>query len=197
MNVTLDRFVGLDGMVLLDCEFTCWEDSMRTRWADPARPPELIEIGLVCRGRGPGGAATFTSCVRPAVNPVLSDYCRSLTGIAQAEVDAAPDFSALMAAVGAWLGRDVVTCGWGPIDREFVTGEAVRRGVVDPFAGAPHADLHSLFAAALRRPPGTRDEVRARWGLCPNSGRHRALADAEDLAQFCALIERLAAKARA
>src|SRR5258708_5836544 len=31
------------GAILIDLEFTCWEDSLRTDWADPARPAEVIE----------------------------------------------------------------------------------------------------------------------------------------------------------
>ena len=32
--------------ILIDLEFTCWEDSLRSDWIDPARPAEVIEIGL-------------------------------------------------------------------------------------------------------------------------------------------------------
>ena len=34
------------GALLVDLELTCWEDSLRSRWADPTRPAEVIEIGL-------------------------------------------------------------------------------------------------------------------------------------------------------
>ncbi len=190
--LSLEEFLALDAVVLVDCEFTCWPDSLATGWSDPARPPELIEVGLARYRRETGETtATFASFVRPRGNPALSDYCRRLTGIAQADVDGAPDFAAVMRAVAGWLGGEVATCGWGPIDREFVAREAAARGVPDPFGAAPHGDVRALLEAALGRVPGTRDEVRARWGLVTNDGRHRALSDAIDLAQFCALISRL------
>ena len=40
-----DQFEGT--VVLLDAEFTCWEDSLMTNWSDPSRPPEMIEIGMI------------------------------------------------------------------------------------------------------------------------------------------------------
>jgi 3'-5' exoribonuclease 1 len=189
--LSLDEFLALDEVVLVDCEFACWADSMATAWSDPARPPELIEIGLARYRRDTGTTtATFESLVRPGVNPRLSDYCRRLTGIAQADVDAAPGFADVMRGIAAWLGGEAPTCGWGPIDRAFVAREAAALGVRDPFGAAPHGDVRALLQAVLGRPPGTRDEMRARWGLAPNDGRHRALSDAIDLAQFCALIRR-------
>lgn len=196
--LALDAFLAQDAVVLIDCEFTCWNDSMRTSWADPAQPPELIEIALARYRRETGAGETFTSFVRPHVNPRLSDYCRGLTGIRQADVDEAPDFAEIVAHVGRWLGEEpVVTCGWGPIDREFTAREAARRGLRDPFRAAPHGDVHALLEAALGAPPGTRDAVRARWRLAPNQERHRALADALDLVQFCVLIRGLAGGERA
>ena len=67
------------GALLIDLEFTCWEDSLRTQWADPARPAEIIEIGLAVYDAGARAVLdTFTTLARPHVNPVLSDYCIAL-----------------------------------------------------------------------------------------------------------------------
>ena len=46
-NSSLDEIFSVDRLLLLDCEYTCWEDSLPTQWADPRRPAELIEIALV------------------------------------------------------------------------------------------------------------------------------------------------------
>ena len=29
-----------------DCEYTCWADSLETRWANPKRPADLFQIGI-------------------------------------------------------------------------------------------------------------------------------------------------------
>ncbi|PIC11574.1 hypothetical protein B9Z55_029004 [Caenorhabditis nigoni] len=45
----------------------------------------------------------FDRYVRPVVNPMLSDYCKSYTGISQATVDNADTFSKVFDQFCAWL----------------------------------------------------------------------------------------------
>jgi inhibitor of KinA sporulation pathway (predicted exonuclease) len=182
---------GADRLVLMDCEWTCWEDSQATRWADAARPPEIIEVGLaafdVCASRA---VATFTALVRPRVNPKLSDYCRTLLHIGQDEIDRAPGFAVVTAWVADWqvtygIG-EVSTCAWGSYDRVLLAEEARRARCPDPFARRAHVDLMAL--ARQRFGVESRDDVRRRCRLGPNPDRHRALADALDLVQFIPLF---------
>lgn len=188
------ELVRAGGAILIDLEFTCWEDSLRTGWADPARPAEVIEIGLAAYhlpARAVG--SSFTALARPRVNPTLSAYCVELLHIAQMEVDAAGDLAVVLAETDAWLRAlptdGLPTCGWGSMDRRRFAANAQMRGLEDPLAGRPHLDLRSVMTALRRHPTAIdRDALRELAKLPPNPRRHRALDDALDLTHFLALL---------
>ena len=182
------------GALLIDLEFTCWEDSVRTGWADPAHPAEIIEIGLAAfRVATRAVHGSFTTLVRPRVNPVLSEYCCELLHIPQREIDAADELPAALAKVAAWLASlapaGLVSCGWGPLDRKVLASNTRMLGVADPLAGRPHIDLGAVMTELYRHPtPITRDDLRDLERLPPNPRRHRALDDALDLLHFLPLL---------
>jgi inhibitor of KinA sporulation pathway (predicted exonuclease) len=184
------------GALLIDLEFTCWEDSLRTGWADPARPAEIIEIGLAAYDVATRTATdTFDVRVRPTVNPVLSDYCVNLVHIAQGEIDAADELPAVLEALDRWVRvparAGLATCGWGPLDRTGLARNARALGAADPLAGRPHIDLRHVMTELRGHPrPIDRDELRQLANLPPNVRRHRALDDALDLTHFLGLLNR-------
>jgi len=62
--------------VILDLEATCWEKGTRLNRM------ETIEFGAVRLEPGAWDVIDeFSSFVRPVSEPVLSDFCRELTGI--------------------------------------------------------------------------------------------------------------------
>jgi inhibitor of KinA sporulation pathway (predicted exonuclease) len=180
--------------LLIDLEFTCWEDSLRTGWADPARPAEVIEIGLAAWDVATRTVrATFDVRVRPTVNPTLSPYCAALLHIAQSEIDAADELPVVLRALERWLGAvgpaELPTCGWGPLDRAGLARNARTVGAADPLAGRRHIDLRDVMTELGEHPhPIGRDELRQLARLPPNPRRHRALDDALDLTHFLALL---------
>jgi inhibitor of KinA sporulation pathway (predicted exonuclease) len=182
------------GAILIDLEFTCWEDSLRTQWADATRPCEVIEVGLSAYSVGARAAgASFTALARPRVNPTLSPYCLALLHIPQMEIDDAPDLPTVLGGVATWLrtlsGGDFPTCGWGEADRVRLAENAKSVGADDPLAGRPHIDLRTVMTALYRHPtPIDRDALREQERLPPNPRRHRALDDALDLTHFVALL---------
>jgi 3'-5' exoribonuclease 1 len=182
------------GALLIDCEFTCWEDSLRTDWADPARPAELIEIGLAVYDVATRAVGeTFTSFARPKLNPVLSDYCVALLHISQQEIAGADDVPAVLTRAEAWLGGvaagNYPTCGWGMLDRTRIASNARMHGVADPLASRAHIDMRAVMSAFVGSGDSvSRDEVRARYALPSNPRRHRALDDTLDLTHFLGLL---------
>lgn len=191
----LSQFLRVEHVILIDCEFTCWEDSLSTWWADAAKPPETIEIDLArfdVRAHRVG--ETFRSFVRPERQRRLSSYCRRLLAIPQEAIDGAPPLPVVLEQVRSWVSAhapaSAPTCGWGTMDRDFLSADAARAGWACPLDPRPHVDVHGLCDAVLDGGPAPRDAVRARYGLAPNRERHRALADALDIAQFCALLRR-------
>ena len=92
-------------LLVVDVEATCEEGDFR------AVDHEIIELPVVLLDLQPpgGGGATivdhFHSFVRPTERPRLSDFCKVLTGVTQAQVDAAPTLPHVLDAVHAWLAR--------------------------------------------------------------------------------------------
>ena len=77
-------FIPLDYVVVLDFEATCDE-----RGAPD--PQEIIDFPSVLLSLPTAEPiAEFASCVRPQHHPTLTAFCTELTGITQAQVDAAP-----------------------------------------------------------------------------------------------------------
>jgi inhibitor of KinA sporulation pathway (predicted exonuclease) len=196
------EFKNADRLVLMDLELTCWPDSLRTFWADPRRPPEVLELGLVAYDpRTDTIVSTFSSLVRPRLNPVLSAYCLNLLRVPQHDIDTAPSLPEAAGRAAAWA-NDVgfaasTTCTWCTLDRSWLHDDAARVGCADPFEGWPHVNLSSLLMQALGDPPGPtppRDAMTQRMGLAPIPDRHRALADAADLARFCSLLRALSSE---
>jgi len=182
------------GALLIDFEFTCWEDSLRTDWADPVRPAELIELGLAAyRTDTRTVTTTFSTFVRPQLNPTLSAYCTKLLQISQRDVDDADPLPSVVTALDRWVRalppNRFPTCGWGPKDRNCLAANAKALGVRDPLADRAHLDLRDVMTALYGHPtPITRDHLRALQRLPANPRRHRALDDAMDLIHFVPLL---------
>jgi hypothetical protein len=71
--------------IVFDLEFTAWEGSMARHWSEPGELKEVVQFGAVkLDGETPKIIDEFQMLVRPRVNPVLSDYLVSLTGITNA-----------------------------------------------------------------------------------------------------------------
>jgi len=195
-TIGLREFTLETQLILLDLEFTCWEDSLRTNWSDVERPPEVIEVAVVAYDSARDAVSeSFASFVRPGKNVELSSYCTGLLYISQSDIDQAPRLKDVLAGMAEWVARLGIsgepTCSWGINDRIFLAQDAQRSGCRDPFRACTHADLRSLYSVALRCPPTRiydRDDARRILGLSPNNKRHSALADALDLVQFCRML---------
>lgn len=76
--------------VIYDTEFTAWEGSQARNWSQPWEDKELIQIGAVKVHISEAGCVvldSFQTYIKPLINPQLSDYIVSLTGITQTTVD--------------------------------------------------------------------------------------------------------------
>ena len=199
-NSSLDEIFSVDRLLLLDCEYTCWEDSLPTQWADPRRPPELIEIALVEYDVPDGRVGrSFHALVRPSMNPVLSAYCKGLTRIRQADVDHASFLPGVLIRLDAWRSRsdrcNAPICAWGTGDFRVIAQDARRHGCPLPLEDVREISLPDLYRASVSRQAfgdGARDTIRQNFGLQQCEGRHRALADALDLAGFLRHLRNIA-----
>jgi len=71
----------------------------------PAFDMEIIEVGAVWIAPDGTILDRFQSFARPMVNPMLTPFCSALTGICQADLDAAPEFPAVAEALRAFVAR--------------------------------------------------------------------------------------------
>ncbi|KEG14918.1 exonuclease [Trypanosoma grayi] len=88
---------------LLVCDFEATCDTASVHY-----PHEIIEFPVVCVDTARlCVVAEFHSYVRPVKNPRLTSFCCELTGITQAQVDAAPTLPEVLQRFTAWLHESV------------------------------------------------------------------------------------------
>ncbi|MEI5524802.1 3'-5' exonuclease [Streptomyces brasiliscabiei] len=105
--------------VIFDLEFTTWPGAMEQDWSAPSQLREIVQIGAVRVSGERGGAGEYAvveeyeALVRPVVNPVLSPFFTSLTGIDQRTVDrdGLPPHRALSDFLAFCQGRSVLSYG--------------------------------------------------------------------------------------
>ena len=76
-------------VILYDTEWTSWPGFMESRWQQPGRYPEIIQIGAVKLDIAQNfkEVEAFQRFIIPKFNPTLSDYIIDLTGITQEKID--------------------------------------------------------------------------------------------------------------
>ena len=182
-----DDNAGPAYFLVVDLEATCSDD----RIAVPRNEMEIIEIGAVMiDGLTFESLSEFQSFVRPVRNPVLTDFCRELTGIAQSEVDAAPGYSDALSEFVEWLSsyKDCLFCSWGDYDRRQFERDCEYHGVAYPFASG-HLNLKDAYARkrGLRRGRGLSDVLEVE-GLGFQGRPHRGIDDARNIAKLLPLL---------
>ena len=167
--------------LVIDLEATC-DDAK----AVPRGQIEIIEIGAVrVNGETLEITDAFQTFVRPVRHPVLTAFCRSLTSITQAQVDAAPGFAAAIDALRRFMGADrPLFSSWGAYDKNQFRQDAHHHRVDLPF-GADHLNLKQAFSDAL----GTTkrfgmDGALRRVGLPLVGTHHRGIDDARNIARL-------------
>ena len=149
---------------IVDVESTCWEGN-----PPPGQRSEIIEIGLTvvdlaARER----LAKHRVLVRPQASRV-SEFCTSLTGLTQSEVDGGVSFAdACARLVDEHEARTRGWASWGDYDRKQFTRQCEATGVEYPF-GARHTNAKAVFAGTGRQ-VGMAGALKA-VGL-PLEGRH-------------------------
>lgn len=169
--------------LVIDLEATCDD-----RGAVPRHEMEIIEIGAVLVDEVSLLAiGEFQSFVRPRRHPKLTDFCKTLTSITQAEVDAAPGFPEVLERLRrfayAGAGRPLFGS-WGNYDKTQFAQDAKHHGVTLPF-GPDHLNIKQAFSDAL----GTKkrfgmDAALKRVGLPLVGTHHRGIDDARNIARL-------------
>jgi len=147
---------------------------------------EIIEIGCALADRQGRFLDSCSFLVRPTRYPVLSDFCRELTGITQSMVDDAPEFREAVQAMNAWLGDlpdSFIWCSWGNYDRLHLEAQSQLEGARPLILDHPHLNLKRLW----RRTTGQKKKngltnALAFHNLTFEGNHHRGVDDARNIA---------------
>lgn len=124
----------------------------------------------------------FQSFVRPVRHPVLTEFCRGLTTITQADVAQARGFPEVFPVWRAWVASfaGVQFCSWGSYDRRQLEQDCHIHGC-DYQHEWGHRNLKAEFSVrvAQRRRPGLADACR-QAGVEMTGTHHRGIDDARN-----------------
>jgi 3'-5' exoribonuclease 1 len=189
------RSVGIKHMryVVVDLEATCWEN------AGNRDDMEIIEIGAVLLPSAAGTAVNeFARFVRPVIGSQLSDFCKKLTSISQADVDAAAAFPIVFHEFIEWIGSEpFVLCSWGDYDLKQLRLDCRRHGLRLPETFERHINLKKEFAREfnVRRCGMAAALNHARLPL--QGTHHRGIDDARNISRLaCLILPRLEQRSR-
>ena len=167
------------GFLVVDLEATCWD-------RPEERQSEIIEIGAVAVDSAGCPLDDFQSFVRPILHPQLSEFCTQLTGISQADVDAARPFPEVLADLERWFGAlgPLAFCSWGNYDRRQLRQDCDLHGVPYPFSDE-HINLKLACSRILnrRRGMGMAKALRV-LGIEPEGQHHRGIDDARNITRI-------------
>ena len=186
-TVSLKDSMNYDLILFFDCEYTCWENSLKTLWSDPQYPSELLQIGIaVYNIKEKKYLKEFSSFAKPEINPHLSNYCKNLLKISQEEIDNAKKFPVVSSQISGFIdlycNYSLYICSWGD-DYNRISDNAFRSKANDPFATLPRMNLmeEAIKGFGIKDSHLLRDDLKEKLGLKPVLNRHEAVADAVDL----------------
>lgn len=180
-------------VVALDLEITAWPGSLARYWSGPGEAMEIVQIGAAKLDARNGftEVAGFDVLVRPKINPLLSDYFISLTGITQADVDAkAVDFKIAMERFIRFLGEGTGAVLSTGSDGHVLEVNCKLNGVPFPYPSSLFHNIGPLLARAIDRERVQSSDLPSLLGF-PAPGRpHQAYTDAQCVAGALQVLRR-------
>ena len=187
MAALVSMLASLSGpVVVLDLEFTAWEGSHAAGWSRPGEFREIVQIGAVKLAPDLSELASFNHLVRPARNPLLSDYFIALTGITQCRLDAeGAGYPQVLESFMTFVGGDSVAIWSNGSDGAVIAENCQMMGRPCPIPTSRFVNLRRPLAEALGVNIGAADSGRLLEliGLpVVNQRQHDALDDARAVA---------------
>jgi len=145
---------------------------------------EIIEIGAVKVNETLEIVDEFSEFIRPVINPELSDFCKELTTISQADVNAADLFPKVLDRFTEWIDEDYVLCSWGKYDKSQFEKDCVRHKL-DTAWLQNHISLKHQHGEKVGngRYYGMKAALK-NSGLVLQGTHHRGIDDARNIAQL-------------
>lgn len=170
-------------VVVFDLEYTAWLGSLERGWSRADENREIVQIGAVRLAPDLAEIGCMECLVRPTVNPVLSDYFVSLTGITNADVEVAGvDLKTALCRLGRLAAPDAPLLSNGD-DGGVVTESCDLGGTESPIATTRFVCIEEALLAALGSSvPIASSDLPAAIGAAMPGRAHTALADARAIA---------------
>jgi inhibitor of KinA sporulation pathway (predicted exonuclease) len=148
---------------------------------------ETIEIGLVVIDLETLEVIDeFQSFVRPQINPVLTDFCKKLTSIQQADVDSAGTYAEVGQELGTFISRypNAAWASWGDYDARQLERDAGFAACPSLLSGLQHFNVRKWHKELYdNQPKGLKQTVEA-MGLAWQGTYHRGIDDARNVASI-------------
>jgi inhibitor of KinA sporulation pathway (predicted exonuclease) len=174
----------------VDLEATCDEiaesESPRPLVVVPDQM-ETIEIGLVVIDLETLEIVDeFQRFIRPQINPVLTDFCKRLTSIQQADVDSAATYVEVGQELRAFINHypNAAWASWGDYDARQLERDAGFAACPSLLAGLQHFNVRKWHKGLYdNQPKGLMQTVEA-MGLVWQGTYHRGIDDASNVASI-------------
>ena len=174
----------------VDLEATCDEvgesESPRPLAVVPDQM-ETIEIGLVVIDLETLEIVDeFQRFVRPQINPLLTDFCKELTSIQQADVDSAGTYVESGQELGAFIARypNAAWASWGDYDARQLERDAGFAACPSLLSGLQHFNVRKWHKGLYdNQPKGLKQTVEA-MGLVWLGTYHQGIDDARNVASI-------------
>ena len=158
----------------------------------PRNEMEIIEIGAVLLGENGEEIARYHNCVRPVKNPDLTEFCKTLTGITQKDVNLADPFESEINNFLNWIigetDDDFIFYSWGDFDKNILTRQCDEYELGCDWLINKHQNAKVKFAEKYNiRPKGVGSALRFKGWMFQGQA-HRALDDALNIARLVNLL---------
>jgi len=170
---------GLDKIVVVDIETTCWEKRQR------GQVMEVIEIGVCLLDTGSGEVSGTQSILVKPVYSEVSEFCTKLTTLSREVVDTGIEFrEACLKLEDEYQTKERVWASYGDFDRRQFERECRLKNLPYPF-GSRHINAKTLFAIKhrLAEEPDM-DKALGLLGLELIGTHHRGVDDAYNVARL-------------
>jgi len=168
--------------LIVDLEATCAEGKERR---DYKKTSESIEIGWVLVNSMYEIEKEGYMFIKPVRNPILTDFCTTLTGIAQSNVDASLTFPFVMEKLKEVWGRSLknYTLGsWGDYDNAQLIRDCAFHNYFYPFG--LYINLKNELAIKRKIAPCGLQKALEICGLTFEGRPHCGLDDAKNIARI-------------
>jgi inhibitor of KinA sporulation pathway (predicted exonuclease) len=176
--------------LIVDFEATCWDKTTdEGRVKTNRNENEIIEIGYSIVTDDYQIIKSQGLFVKPQLNPILSDFCKQLTGIEQFTIDNANDFKTVM---DIWQHNvylitdrnlsDFIFCSWGFYDHRQLAKDCKRNNIEVPFKIS--RSLKHEFAEKYKIKPVGMSKVLSMLNIPLEGHHHSGVDDAYNIAKI-------------